>query len=98
MLRQENAGLGVTRLPEPGAALPGGVLSGAVTSEGRGALPALPVFVKPVLAERFLIDGRDNKLVSVQLNERIQEDMLGDKVDHFSSDLLNFLFLLKADC
>ena len=98
MLRQENAGLGVTRQPESGASLPGGVLSGAVKSEGRGALPALPVFVKPMLAERFLNDGRDDKLVSVQLNERIQEDMLGDKVDHFSSDLLNFLFLLKADC
>jgi len=36
--------------------------------------------------------------ISHQLNEQIQKDMIGDKVDHFSSDSLNFLFLLKADC
>jgi len=35
---------------------------------------------------------------SYQLNERIQKDMIGDKVDHFSSESLNFLFLLKAEC
>jgi hypothetical protein len=35
---------------------------------------------------------------SHQLNERIQEDMIGDKIDHFASDSLSFSFLLKADC
>jgi len=35
---------------------------------------------------------------SHQLYEQIQKDMLGDKVDHFASASLNFLFLLKADC
>jgi hypothetical protein len=35
---------------------------------------------------------------SHQLNEQIREDMIGDTVDHFSSESLNCLFLLKADC
>jgi hypothetical protein len=36
--------------------------------------------------------------ISHQLNEQIQEDMLGDTVDYLSSESLNFLFWLKADC
>ena len=41
MLRQENAGTGVTLEQKPGAALPGGVRSGAVMSEGIVANQAL---------------------------------------------------------
>jgi hypothetical protein len=66
MLRQKNAGVGLTRQQKPGAAVPGGVLSGAVRRKGRGALRGFPVFVKPLPTERFLNDGRDNKLVSGQ--------------------------------
>ena len=32
-----------------------------------------------------------------QLNERIQKVMIEDRVDHFVSDLPNFLLLLTAD-
>ena len=55
-----------------------------------GPRPLSPFAEKKVSVQRSAF--------SHQLNERIQEDMIGDKVDHFSSDSLNFLFLLKADC
>ena len=47
---------------ETGGCPPGGSLCGDITWDGRGALQTFPVFVKPVPTERFLNDGRDNKL------------------------------------
>jgi hypothetical protein len=33
-----------------------------------------------------------------QLNEQINNDMIGVTVDHFPADVINSLILLKADC
>ena len=63
MLRQENAGDGLTRRPKPDAALPGGVRSWRRNAGGERGFPGpIPGSLKPVATESFRSDGRDDKL------------------------------------
>jgi hypothetical protein len=54
----------------------------------------------PLTKQRLTINIVNVQLsaISHQLNDQIQKDLVGDKVDPFKSESLNFLFLLKADC
>jgi hypothetical protein len=50
-----------------------------------GPVPSIPMIIP-------------RQAFSGKLNERIQKVMIEDKLDHFTSDSSDFLFLLKADC